>query len=234
MINVTICDDEKIYIDMATDILKSTNADFDILTYSSGYDMLNNVPSTILSGIFIIDIELPDINGLEVAKNIRSKSSYAIIIFLTNYDDYVFDGYKVGALRYVRKEKMGEELLEALLKAIDLIEEVEAYIIVDVANTATKIYLSNIVYLEKYKKYVEIHLNNGEVVKNRCTLSDVMSMINHSYFIEIRKGVVVNAQHIKQLEGLKLVMDNNATHYISRNKIKDVKKKMLNCWRKHK
>lgn len=234
MINVTICDDEKIYIDKAKDILNSMDMDFNLLTYSLGYDMLNGISASVLSGIFIIDIELPDINGLDAAKNIRAKSSSAIIIFLTNYNDYVFDGYKVGALRYVQKSKMDDELQEALSKAIDIIKDAEAYIIVDDANTIGKIYLSDIVYLEKYKKYVEIHLHTGETIKNRCTLSDVMSMINHPHFIEIRKGVIVNAEHIKQLEGLKLVMDNNVTHYISRNKIKDVKGKMLNCWRKYK
>lgn len=231
MIPIIICDDEKNYIDKATEIIRSVAMDFNMFAFSSAEDMLSSFPEIDQLGIFIIDIDLPGLKGMEAAKEIRTRSSSAIIIFLTNYEHYVFEGYKVGALRYVRKGKMDEELGEAVLKAIDLIEHAIAYIVVNDVNTVNKIHLTNIVYLEKYKKYVEIHITTGEVIKSRSTLNDVVKRINHSYFIEIRRGVIVNAEHIKQLDGLKLVMDNNSIHYISRNKIKEVKEKMIDCWR---
>ena len=102
MIKVAICDDEKEYIDKISKIVSDIE-DVKIYTYDSGYKILNILEEF---DIFILDIEMPGISGMNLAHIIREKRKEAIIIFLTNYDSYVFDGYEVGAFRYLSKVRM--------------------------------------------------------------------------------------------------------------------------------
>ncbi len=53
--------------------------------------------------LLFLDVEMPDLNGMETARRIREFNRELKIVFVTGYRDYVFDGYKVGALDYVMK-----------------------------------------------------------------------------------------------------------------------------------
>ena len=68
--------------------------------------------------IIFLDIEMPKLNGIELAKQIRSKLPDVILIFLTSHNEFAPQGYKVKALRYLSKLNMREQLNEALSAAV--------------------------------------------------------------------------------------------------------------------
>lgn len=66
---------------------------------------------------------MPKINGIRTAEKYREWYEDTIIIFLTSYEDYVFEGYKVNAFRYLKKPMEQEKLREALLSAVSKLEK---------------------------------------------------------------------------------------------------------------
>lgn len=64
--------------------------------------------------VYILDIELPDGNGLELAKEIRKIQERAYIVFLTAYEKYALSGYEVRAFHYIIKENMEKKLVQTM------------------------------------------------------------------------------------------------------------------------
>ena len=75
--------------------------------------------------ICFLDIEMPGKNGMETARNIRKKDARMLLVFLTGYREYVFDGYEVDALDYLLKPVRERKLQEVLDRARKLLSRKE-------------------------------------------------------------------------------------------------------------
>ena len=126
MVNIAVLDDEAIYIDHIKEItdtcMQQMNLEYRIHVYDEGQDVLDDLENNIYYDIYLLDVRLPDINGLEVAKMLRRRLSEAVLIYITNYVDYAIEAYEVNTFRYIPKLLIGEKLpqayysLEVLLK----------------------------------------------------------------------------------------------------------------------
>lgn len=231
MIRIAICDDEKEYIDKILNIIADLKG-IRAITYISAYEMLDVVEDF---DIFILDIEMPEINGINLAKIIREKRKDAIIIFLTNYDNYVFQGYEVGAFRYITKSKIDEKLLLGVTKAVNIIENINKGKFLSFSpdkKRIVKIDLNSVIYLEKCGKEVIFNTIHNDKISIKITMAEIEKQISSYGFIEVKKGIVVNVAYVEKLEGLAIVMKNNKVLYMSRCKADSVRKNLLRYWSK--
>ena len=68
--------------------------------------------------IMLLDIEMPSMSGIELAKKIRLENDAVQIIFITGYIDYISEGYDVAALHYLMKPLSEDKLSEVLNRAV--------------------------------------------------------------------------------------------------------------------
>lgn len=233
MIKIAICEDEEIYQKIVEDIINS-NFNLDILSFTNAEKLLDYVSLNENSiDIFILDIELPEKNGLEAARKIRNFNRDAVIIFLTNYESFVFDSFEVNTFRFIPKARLEKQFIKAMSDAIGEISRQNNYINVKAVGTneTIRIDVKNILSLEKRNKTVEIFLDNGTVVKSRITLKQLLDTAKSDCLITAQKGVVVNVNHIIKIDSDKLTMTDNSVQYVSRNNIKNVKQAIARCWR---
>ena len=101
-IRIAICDDDSIGRGLLQEsleyLLQENNLQADISSYCSGQELLREQNRY---DILFLDIRMPKINGIRTAEKYREWYEDTIIIFLTSYEDYVFEGYKVNAFRYL-------------------------------------------------------------------------------------------------------------------------------------
>ena len=233
MIKIAICEDEEIYQKIVEDIINS-NFNLDILSFTNAEKLLDYVSLNENSiDIFILDIELPEKNGLEAARKIRNFNRDAVIIFLTNYESFVFDSFEVNTFRFIPKARLEKQFIKDMNDAIGEISRQNNYINVKAVGTneTIRIDVKNILSLEKRNKTVEIFLDNGTVVKSRITLKQLLDTAKSDCLITAQKGVVVNVNHIIKIDSDKLTMTDNSVQYVSRNNIKNVKQAIARCWR---
>ena len=80
MVNIAVLDDEAIYIDHIKEItdtcMQQMNLEYRIRVYDEGQDVLDDLENNIYYDIYLLDVRLPDINGLEVAKMLREGKTY--------------------------------------------------------------------------------------------------------------------------------------------------------------
>lgn len=121
--SIAVCDDEEYYREylkiMMGEYLTKKGILFDIDTYNDGMELCRKESNLHKYDAIFLDIDMPDKNGMETAYEIRMQNSEVDIVFITVMQQYVFEGYKVGAVRYIMKKDMAElipECLDALLK----------------------------------------------------------------------------------------------------------------------
>ena len=123
-IRIAICDDSlqgrELLQESLEYLLQENNLQAEINSYSSGQELLWEQNRY---DILFLDIKMPNINGIQTAEKYREWYEDTIIIFLTFYEDYVFDGYKVNAFRYLKKPIEQRKLREALLSAVSKLEK---------------------------------------------------------------------------------------------------------------
>ena len=123
MIELVICDDDTASLNetkqFLTGLLHLWNEEIEIMTYTDSDSLMKRLRSgNEQTDILLLDIDMPDISGLEVAQFIRDEDSDIIVIFLTAHDEFVYMSFQYAPFRYIRKEYMKEELPSAMKAAL--------------------------------------------------------------------------------------------------------------------
>ena len=124
MLRIAICDDETTARDALRLRLEQVlfeGAEEIVYEFNSGkraVRWLANHPGEI--DLLFLDVEMDEMNGMEAAMEIRKFNSDIHLVFVTGYADYVYDGYKVGALDYVIKPASPEKLREVMTRVRDI------------------------------------------------------------------------------------------------------------------
>lgn len=235
-INIAICDDEQESLHtIQKELYKSADKlkiEIETYTYHNGNQILDLIYNEKEDfDILFLDIDMPDVSGLEVAKKLRQKNSDIILIFISAHEQYVFESIEYNPFRYIRKSRIEKELIPALKAAYQRLEEMQdSYIIVKTEEAEVRVKHSDIMYFETTARKIGIHLKNGEVLLVRKTIKELYEELNHEYFIKIHSGCVANVKYIGKYSSHDITLDNGEQLIVSRTRIKGVKMTLMNYW----
>ena len=169
MYNIVICEDNKEQIKIILNYLRiifeniDDNYNYNINIFNSAEKMLEKNIDDV--DIFLLDIKMKKMSGMEAAQNIRSRGINSEIIFLTGLIEYAKDGYKVRAYRYILKPIKFDELQESILNCIEEINKNKRkYFLIDQNGKIEKIKIDLIKYIEINRKELIIHLVDKNII----------------------------------------------------------------------
>ncbi|MBQ7433981.1 MAG: response regulator transcription factor [Lachnospiraceae bacterium] len=178
--------------------------------------------------ILILDVELPGVSGVEIARQIRKKDSDVSIIFLTGYDRYALDAFRVGAMGYFMKPiqyvSLKAKISEAILK-IDYINELhqkqQKYLTVINHYQQVQIEISQIIYIEKHRNLCIIHCQGVEYA---CYISlyRLYKQLPMREFCYCHQGYVVNFTKVRSVGKTDLLMESLDRVPLSRRYYKEL------------
>lgn len=167
--------------------------------------------------LLLFDIEMPETDGIELAKKIREQNKDVPVIFLTSYMEYVLKGYEVNALRYLTKPLEKAKLFEAL-KAADKNNENPEKLLLHDKEQDMVVYLNDIVYMEVMDQDIYITMAAGEIYKVRYNLKEYETQLKDKGFVRCHRSYLVNMKYIKSLEKNQVLLGNGTVIPISRMK----------------
>lgn len=232
MVKIGLCDDDRKLLQEVSqciqDYMCETNVSAAVTTYTNPICLADSVADGERYDFYILDVEMPEINGFETAQRIRDHQPNAGIIFLTSHLEYAHEGYKVDALRYVPKLKLEEELPEALAKAIKFLEQVDKRsLLVQHYNNMTRILLQDIIYVCKSHRSVQIvTVSQGTIIDNRG-IKEIYEIINDPRFIFTDRSYFVNLDYAQQMDKNCIHMKGGAVLPISRPMLPKVKEAII-------
>ena len=193
---IAICDDEQNQIEYITSIVTSWSAHeghgCEIRTFASAEAFLFEYEEDKAYDILLLDVEMKNINGIELAKRIRKDNNRAEIIFITSHFEFVGEGYEVDALHYLIKPISVEKLTQVLTKAAEKLSVEPPSVVISCEGETVKLYESDILYVESFLHYIVIHTKDNEYkIKENISVfenkvSDVFYRIHRSYLVSLK------------------------------------------------
>ncbi len=157
--------------------------------------------------LLIIDINMPDINGLQLVERLRNRKP--LIVFTTAYRDYAVEGFQLDAVDYILKPVTFERLETAIQKVrLRMPEPDEAgYLMVHSEYKLIKVPLREIEYIESLSDYVKIHLAGlPHPILSLNSLKALESTLPGNRFSRIHRSLIVSHAHIHSTRGKKVIM----------------------------
>ncbi len=139
--------------------------------------------------ILFLDIELPGLNGVELAKRIRAKNETVQIVFVTGYSDYIAEGYDVSALHYLMKPLEKEKLQKVLEKAVSRLTKNEKTLMVKTESRLIRIPVHEIRYIDVFGNYITIHAK--ENISEKKTLSSIEKELDERFY-RLGRSAIIN------------------------------------------
>lgn len=198
--------------------------------YANGENLLYEIKDGKRYEAYLVDVEMPGMNGLELAKKIREFEPVAYIVFITSHIQYAIEGYEVNAYRYILKSDIQEKLprtMEKMLK--DLHIEEKKYYVINTSNRYEKIMYRDILYIRRDRKNAIFVTIYGEHQK-RITLRDLYKELDPDQFFFIERGYIVNIMHIAGYQQNRVILSNDDYLVVSYSHVEDTKRRLMKHW----
>lgn len=223
--NIFICDDEPKILSEISSKTKAFLAKADIFEFSDGKILLEAMTDHNCD-ILLLDIDMPEISGLDIAAQYNFLEKRPLLVFITSHDELVYDSLKFHPFGFVRKSYMDKELPQMLSDCADELSSRERHFCFHTSEGDVKLKIEEILYFEAQGNYLKLCLKDGEY-RFRGTLSAVKNTLSDSGFIRIHKGFLVNQAAVKMLAADEAALINNVRLPIGRSYAETAKKLLM-------
>ncbi|MBD5141137.1 MAG: response regulator transcription factor [Ruminococcus sp.] len=224
MYRISVCDDngdelEKI-CSIINDYTAENNINSEVKTFSTGSELLEYEDGEQCSDIYILDIIMPDMNGIQLGKAIRRKNPEAFIIFLTTSKDYALESYSVKAFSYLIKPAVREDVEAELADCFSRINKPPERFVLKCSTGAVSVNAEDIVYIEYYNHRMIYRLAGGKTLESvyfRETFDGMIGdFIKNGSFIKSSASYLVNMKHIKTVNNVGFIMSDGTLLTVTR------------------
>lgn len=192
---IFICDDElQMLSHIETKVLECLPYS-DVRVFSSGLDLLHSL-DTEPCDILLLDIDMPDITGLEIARHLAPGEKRPLLLFVTSHDELVYDSFQYHPFAFLRKSCFDMEIRAALTDCLQELEHRERHFCFRSEGNRVCLFLSDILYFEADGNYLKLFSKTGQH-RFRSTIASVENTLTDCGFIRIHKGFLINQAAVR-------------------------------------
>lgn len=227
MMQIAICDDERYYRkkikELVQQYLEIRGLPYMVSLFSSGEEFLEQRENAVKYDIVFMDINMSETDGIRTAERMRAFHSETYLVFVTAFINYVLEGYKVDAVRYIMKDTLDtavEECMDAILQKMRVSQVSFCFL-----EGERKLYTDNILYVESRKHkvifyYMESKMRTYEMYEK---LDQIEIALDGYSFFRVHKSYLVNMKHLRSVNNYRAELDTGEELPIPRSKYQAVK-----------
>lgn len=211
---IAICDDETEDLKIIQSYCSKYNPTIPTGVFQSGEALLEAYKSSFYDLVFL-DIEMGQMNGLEVGGKLINMPQKPVIVFTTHSLNYAVRGYGI-AMRYLPKPITYDVFSNVMELALERILPKK----ISVLSNGEQVFIpiSEILYFEILRRQLFVHLNSGEKLSMRGTLTELISQVSQRTFVQPHKSYYINMEYVDRLTKQNIVMTNGDLIPIGRSK----------------
>lgn len=224
---IGICDDEKDIRELLGRKLRVLYPTAELSFYSSGEELLSGE----LPEILLLDIQMPGINGMDTARELRKRNSKIVLIFVTAIKEYVFEAFDVEALHYLIKPVTDVKLKEVMDKAVLHFNNSMQYqetesrsLLIMVKGMHIKVNIDDIIYAEVFNRKVIIHKMNEEI-EYYGKMTDLEKLAGEDFF-RPHRAYLVNLKYVEKYDASNIYLTKGSV-LMSKQKFPEFVKRYL-------
>lgn len=226
---VLICDDNRAFaVQLRSRVISyCTRFDYDCTctVCCSAAEVLKQELSSVQ--ILFLDIDMPGLNGIDLARRIRRDLPELILIFVTSWIQYAPSGYEVSAFRYLLKEHLDRDFEPCMNDTLERLNlRCAAVSFTEKDGTERSIPVPHILYLEGTPyRHIYVHTVGAAKPVLECMgkLADYVDSLSGQGFLRIQRSFLVNMQHIRQMKNYVVFLSNGEMLQSSKKYFSDVR-----------
>ncbi|MBR2175344.1 MAG: response regulator transcription factor [Clostridia bacterium] len=233
MIRISICDDEKTVLNEISGKIQlafeNENCQAEIFKTANPFELLEHIKHNDVDVLFL-DIDMPSLNGMDIAQFLIDSDIRALLIFVTSHDALVYQSFRYHPFGFIRKSYFDEEIGSVVKSITDDLQKKSEYFSCKTNEGLFRFLLSDILYFESESNYINLHCKD-KVYKFRSTITALEKELSSKGFIRTHKGFLVNQQHIFAIRGDNIELSSKVILPIGRTNRDSVKKTILRYMR---
>ena len=208
--NVIVVDDEYLAQKLLQDYVSKVDSLRLVATCSNAFEAMEALKNNRVD-IMLLDIQMPDLTGLELVKSLENKPA---VIFTTAYSEYAVDAFNLAVSDYLLKPFDFPRFIQAINKAIgnvkpldgiaeqtaiDTISKSNDFITVKADYKLYKINYDDLLFIEGQHEYVTFHTTQRRITA-LFALKDLEELLPKDRFVRVHKSYIVSFKHIQDLD----------------------------------
>lgn len=210
-INIAVVEDDDVYAEVLKDYLIRLEGELQKTLPVTRY----NTASAFLEeyrfqySLVLMDIEMPGLDGMTAAKQLRERDLEIVIIFITNMKQYAISGYEVQALDFIVKPIRYKDFALKIGRAVRKCSNMaEQQILIPVFKSFRRVSTRKLMYVEVMNHELIYHLSD-ETISTRATLKSAEQILLNAGFLRCNNCYMVNPRFIESVEGSQIRMGND-------------------------
>ncbi|MBQ9108745.1 MAG: response regulator transcription factor [Oscillospiraceae bacterium] len=222
--HLALCDDEQYQLDHIVTLLEEYREkalpSLRWTTFLTGGALLTAMEQGQHFDAALLDIFMRDLNGMEVARYIRSIDSSIRLLFITSSSDFAVESYRVDASDYLLKPITAEALFSSLDKLVDQLKlpEEQGLVVRDAEGGLSKVLFSHLVCLEAMGHFTVLYRANGSSVRVFQPFSALAAELEQRQeFIQIHRSYIINLRYVHRMTKNEVFLLNGTSLPLSRS-----------------
>ena len=227
--NIAICDDE---INIASSLKNQVEQFFsesehtaEVSTFSSAEAFLFDYEENNAYDILLLDVEMKNMDGIQLAKKLRRDGFNGEIIFITSHFEFCGEGYEVDALHYLIKPVSVSKLNEVIGKAVEKLLVEPPSVIINCDGETVKLYERDIIYIEAYLHYITIYTEKN-VYRVKENISSFEKKLSNTFY-KTHRSYLVSLKHITRIARTSVTVKGNKELPLSRGKYDEINRAFI-------
>lgn len=236
---IAICDDDALcretVLSIVGDYIAQRNREISISVFERATSLLDEALRFGGYDIYILDIIMPGVNGIQLGVKLRQVDPNGKILYLTSSQEYAIESYRAKAFDYILKPAKAERLFAALDEAIETTaNRKEKSLIVKTRENNVKVTLDSILYAELVDRKICYHLVSGTTIESNSIRTNfaegIQELLADSRFALCGAGLAVNLYHITMTGNDTLIFKNGRKLYIGKRAGRDIRSVWSDFW----
>lgn len=232
--HLILCDDDNVFLDKLETRIRGLCQKHGIAVgmerYDSSKKMLEGLKDLDTVPVFLIDIDMPEVNGFEVASFLKKWNWECCIGFVSNKDELVFQAFAYHPFFFIRKTHLDEELEPQLLELQKKMGAKVPKIELQTGRQTVEVALDTIWFVESEKNYLLFYREKDErsdAVRARMKIAEAEKELEPHGFVRTHKGYLVNMNYVYRLRENEILLLNGKHVPVSRSYLNQVRMKIM-------
>jgi DNA-binding LytR/AlgR family response regulator len=228
-LTIGICDDCPEQIELLRRYLRRFADEFGLTVISSAdpveflAELKKNQPDLVF-----LDIDLGEWNGIRLGEKIRAEYEATIIVYITAYETYALEAFRVRAFHYLLKPLTEEKFAKTFQEAVKLFQKnvyaktaAKSFAVRNKAETIWFDY-NDIYYFEKIGHKIKAHTVNRDIEFYE-NLIKLLDQLDRDFFVQCHQGYIINSAKMRGYRDKTLILEGNLRIPVSRSYISNIK-----------